>query len=98
MNTRDIVRHLALNIGRTQADTRKLLTACLREMTQVLDEGRSFTIPALGTFRVVTREARLAYSPRHKEKRLFPPKRIISFRPAAALKRRINAEGGSREN
>ena len=94
MNTRDIVRHLAPRIGKTQVETRKLLTACIAELKQILEDGRAFTIPGLGTFRVRYREARVAYSPRHKQKMLFPPKRVVVFSPAAALKRRVNATGG----
>ena len=98
MNTRDIVRHLALKIGRTQVDTRKLLAVCIRELKQPLDDGRAFTIPGLGTFQVHNREARLAYSPRHKAKRLFPPRRVVTFRPAEALKRRVDSAGGPHED
>ena len=98
MNTRDIVRHLALRIGKSQVETRKLLTACIAEIKQVLDDGRGFTIPGLGTFRLRTRAARTAYSPRHKQKMLFPPKRLAAFRPGAALKRRLNETGGERES
>ncbi len=98
MNTRDIVRHLALKIGKTQVETRKLLAACIAELKQVLDEGRSFTVSGLGTFQVRTRNARVAYSPRHKQKMRFPPKRVVTFRPAAALKRRVNEAGGERES
>jgi|GEM_PF-4712868 len=36
MNTKDIVRHLALRIGKTQVETRKLLAACIAELKQVL--------------------------------------------------------------
>ena len=98
MNTRDIVRHLAFKIGKTQVETRKLLTTCIVEMKQVLEDGRGFTIPGLGTFRVRTRAARIAYSPRHKKKMRFPPKRLATFRPGAALKRRLNETGGERES
>ena len=98
MNTRDIVRHLALKTGKTQVETRKLLAACIAELKQVLDEGRSFTVPGLGTFLVHTRKARIAYSPRHKKKMLFPPKRVVTFRPGAALKRRVNETGGACES
>ncbi len=94
MNTRDIVRHLALEIGKTQVETRKLLATCTGVLKQVLDEGKAYTIPGLGTFRVRYREARVAYSPRHKKKMLFPPKRVVTFRPGAALKRRVNEKGG----
>ena len=98
MNTKEIVRHLALKTGKTQVETRSLLAACVAELKQVLDEGRSFTIPGLGTFQVSTREARVAYSPRHKQKMLFPPKRVVTFRPAAALKRQVNETGGPDES
>ena len=98
MNTRDIVRHLALKIGKTQVETRKLLAACIAELKQILDEGQSFTVPELGTFRIRTRAARIAYSPRYRQKMQFPPKRIVTFRPGAALKRRVNATGGERES
>jgi DNA-binding protein HU-beta len=98
MNTRDIVRHLALRIGKTQVETRTLLSACIAELKQVLDEGRAFTIPGLGIFRVRIRDARVAYSPRHKQKMLLPPKKVVTFSPGAALKRRINMTGGRHED
>ena len=71
-----------------------MLTACIAEMKQVLDDGRAFTIPGLGTFRVRRRKARVAYNPRYKQKMLFPPKRVVTFSPGAALKRRVNETGG----
>ena len=94
MNTRDIVRHLALKIGKPQVETRQLLAACIAELKQALEDGCSFTIPGLGTFQVNTREARVAYSLRHKQKMLFPPKRVVTFKPGAALKRLVNEAGG----
>ena len=97
MNTRDLVRHLALKIGKTQVETRKLLAVCTGVLKQVLDEGKAFTIPGLGTFRVRYREARIAYSPRRKQKMLLPPKRVVTFRPGAALKRRVAKTGGRHE-
>jgi nucleoid DNA-binding protein len=97
MNTRDLIRQLALNIGKTQVETRKLLAACTGVLRQVLDEGKAYTIPGLGTFRVRYRETRIAYSPRHKRKMQFPPKRVVTFRPGAALKRRVNETGGQHE-
>jgi len=68
MNTKDIVRHLALRSGKTQVETRKLLAACIAELKKVLDDGRGFTIPGLGTFRIRIRDARMAYIPRYKQK------------------------------
>jgi len=97
MNTIDIVRHLSLKIGKPQVETRKLLAACFGVLKQVLDEGKTFTIPGLGTFRVRYREARVAYSPGHKQKMHFPPKRVVTFRSGAALKRRVSETGGRHE-
>lgn len=94
MNTKDLVRHLALEIGKTQVETRKLLAVCTSVFRQVLDEGQAFTLPGLGTFRIRYRNARVAYTPRQKKKMLFPPKRVVTFRPGAALKRRVNETGG----
>jgi len=98
MNTKDIVRHLARRIGKTQVETRKLLAACITELKQVLDDGRAFTIPGLGTFRVRMRDARVAYNPRYKRKMLLPPKKVVTFSPGAALKRRVNTPGGPDES
>lgn len=98
MHTKNIVRHLALRIGKTQVETRKLLAACIAELKQVLDDGRAFTIPGLGTFRLRLRNARVVYSPRYKQKMLLPPKKVVTFSPGAALKRRVNKPGGPHES
>jgi len=94
MNTKDIVRHLAIRIGKTQVETRKLLAACIAELKRVLDDGNAFTIPGLGTFRVRMRDTRMAYSPRYKQKLQLPPKKVVTFSPGAALKRRVDKPGG----
>jgi len=98
MNTKDIVRHLALKSGKTQVETRKLLAACIAVLKQVLDDGRGFTIPGLGTFRIRIRDARVAYIPRYKQKMQLPPKKVVTFSPGAALKRRVNKPGGPHES
>jgi len=87
MTNQDLVDLLADRKDLTKADTKRYMKAAVRVMSDYLAEGRSFTVPELGTFSVHKRDAHKAYNPHYKQYMMLPPKRVVDFSASESLNR-----------
>ena len=58
--------------------------------SSITDE-KKFSYPGFGTFEVRERKEREGINPRSKEKITIPASRTVGFRPAKALKEKVNS-------
>ncbi len=86
MTTNEVVKALADRWDLSQAETRRLLDRLVNILKEYLAEGKSITIPELGTFGTHTREERKSYNPHYEQYMLLPPKRVVDFTPSEGLK------------
>ena len=70
----------------SKAETRRLLDLITDTLKDHLAEGRSFTVPDLGTFGTHTREERKSYNPHYEQYMMLPPKRVVDYTPSKGLK------------
>lgn len=93
MNTSDVVAALAENWDMSKAETRRLLDIIVRTFNDNLAEGKSFSIPGLGTFSTRTRDERKSYNPHYEAYMQLPPKRVVDFSPSKNLKEDMKKVG-----
>jgi DNA-binding protein HU-beta len=86
----DIVRQIAKAHGTTQDAVRAPIDAMIDAMVDAIDDGQDVFIPGFGTFKPVSRDARQARNPRTGEMVDVPAKRVMTFKPAAAISDRLN--------
>ena len=87
MTNQDLVDLLADREDLTKADTKRYMKAAMQIMSDYLAEGRSFTVPELGTFSVHVRDGHKAYNPHYKQYMMLPPKRVVDFSASETLNR-----------
>lgn len=92
MNTNEVVDRLYNRFNITKKDTQRLLTSLQQILVEQLDEGQSFTIPELGTFRTHVRSSHISYNPYYDAYMKIPPKRKVQFQPSRDLKKHIEDE------
>jgi DNA-binding protein HU-beta len=89
MNTNELVSATAVRQNMSKAETRRILDAFVSVMSDSLVNGRSFTLPGIGTFLVHKQGEHPAYNPHEKQEMMLPPKRVIHFNPAKTLEKDV---------
>ena len=77
---------LAKDRDMSKAETRRLLDTVTDTFKATLAEGKSYTIPDLGTFSAKTRDERKSYNPHYQQYMKLPPKRVVDYNPNQSLK------------
>lgn len=90
MNKGELVEHIANETGSDKAAAGRALDAVLQGITESLAKGESVTIPGFGTFDVRERAARTGRNPQSGETMEIPASTGAGFKPASALKKRLN--------
>ncbi len=81
----DIARVLAPKMGMTHQESQRYLKILIAEMTSALKNGDEIIFRGFGKFTPKTREARIAYDPRTREKVQVNAKTVIKFKPYGEL-------------
>ncbi len=97
MNTSDLVAKLADNWDMSKAETRRLLDTIVETFSDSLANGKTFTIPELGTFGSSTRDERESYNPHYEQYMKLPPKRTVDYSPSKSLKEDLKQLGANDE-
>ena len=95
MNNKEFIAALAQKSGYSQADTQRLVSALADAMAAAFDEGDSVSMPSFGYFEVKKRLERIAVNPKTQQRMLVPPKLVLNFRPASAVKEPLKNGGES---
>ncbi len=90
MTDADYVKNVAKRMNLSQAETKRLMKQSFATLVSVLDSGKKFTMPSLGTFGTKVREQHKAYNPFYEKFMLFPKKRVITYYPNSAIKEEVN--------
>jgi DNA-binding protein HU-beta len=81
----DIARVLAPKMGMTHQESQRYLKVLIAEMTLAFKNGDEIIFRGFGKFTPKTREARVAYDPRTREKVQVKAKTVIKFKPYGEL-------------
>ena len=89
MNNKEFVAELSRRMGYTLKDTSSLMSALVAEMTEQLEDENVITVQNVGSFEVKKKQERVVVNPATQQRMLVPPKLIISFKPSASLKEKM---------
>lgn len=97
MNNKEFIAELAQQSGYSQEDTQRLVRKVIDAMIAQFEEGEVVAIPNFGTFEVKKRMERVVVNPTTKKRQLVPPKLVLTFRPAVAVKEKLKNGGVANE-
>ena len=78
----------AINI--TKKNTGEIIDIIFSKVAEAIEGEKRFSYPSFGTFTVKHRKEREGRNPRTKEPITIPASNTVNFKPAPALKERIN--------
>ena len=71
-------------------DIEKILEIIFLEITTALCEGKNIEIRGFGTYKIVTRKARIGRNPKNSKTVQIPSKKAIKWKMSKALYNRLN--------
>lgn len=92
MNYKEYIAKLAAEAGYSQADTQKMVTAVVDKMGKDFEECIGVQIMGFGLFEVKKRMERIVVNPGTAQRMLVPPKLVLSFKPATAVKETLRGK------
>lgn len=87
----DLIRAVSDAHGITQSAAGAPITAFMDQIAAAVENGDSVTIANFGTFKPVSRAARPGRNPATGEAIEIPASTSVNFKPAKALKERVNS-------
>ena len=91
MDYKTLMKKVSEASGLEREEAEFALSTLVRIIENTLGEGDSISIPAFGTFESRKRNERIMSHPSEPGKRIMvPPKVVISFKPSAILKSKLN--------
>jgi DNA-binding protein HU-beta len=92
MNSKEFISSLANRTGKSNKEVTSLVSATVSAIISELAEENSVAISGFGTFEVKKKLERVLVNPITKQRMLVPPKIVVSFKPNASLKMKMNSE------
>lgn len=89
MNNKEFIAELSQRTGYTQANTRQIVRKFVDGMLAAFNDRQSVQITGFGTFEVKKRLERVMVNPATSQKMIVPPKLVLNFRPASAMKEEL---------
>lgn len=89
MNTKDLAKQVADQLGTTEKQARELLDAALNAIGQAAAAGDEINLPGFGKFKVKNMSERSGRNPATGEAITIAPSKKLTFTPAKALKDRL---------
>lgn len=86
MDQTELIDDVAKELSISNAQSRRLLKATLREIRNLLRVGHAVTLPHLGTFDTATYDEHRGYLPASNNFALFPKRRVPVFRTGSELR------------
>lgn len=92
MTQAEIVAHLAEKSGVKRPQAKSMLEALAALAASEIQAGGEFTLPGIGKVVTAQREGRTGRNPKTGAAMDIPPKTVVKFRAAKALKDAVSAE------
>jgi len=90
MTKADIAQQIARATGLTQADVAAAVEGFIEVLSRALEQGEHIEIRGFGTFKVVSRAARVGRNPRAGTHVEIPRRQAPVFKPSRTLKTRVD--------
>lgn len=92
MTKRELVIHVANQLGMTQSDVAKVIEGAFETISRALAEGKRWELRDFGVFEVKTRASRIGRNPRTGDQVPVPERRVVTFRPGKKMKELVSGE------
>lgn len=89
MNNKEFIAQLANNLGYTQANTQRMVTAVIDALGDTFQEGNNVAVPNFGTFEIKKKMERIIINPATRQRMLVPPKLVLGFKPSAGWRNKL---------
>ncbi|MFC5567079.1 integration host factor subunit alpha [Rubellimicrobium aerolatum] len=86
----DLARALTAEVGLSRTDSAALVDRVLEHISDALVRGEAVKVTGFGTFSLRDKAARVGRNPRTGEEAPITPRRVLSFRPSAEMKARVD--------
>ena len=93
MDNKTLLENLSQELDLKREDVRKLMSAFCGVLADSCIDGDSVVIPGFGQFEPKKKQERMTMHPSSGRRLLIPPKLVLSFRPSAILKSKIQKAG-----
>jgi DNA-binding protein HU-beta len=94
MNKAELVEIVAAKANASKAATTTVVAAAIEAISEALAKGESVQFIGFGTFSVQERQARTGRNPQTGKEMKIPAKKVVRFKPGAALSAAANAPKG----
>ena len=93
MNNKQFIHELSNRTSYTLEDTQRMVYDMIDSMNDKFMEGEPVNVTGFGTFEVKKRMERVIVNPSTGQRMLVPPKLVLSFKPNASVREKINQGG-----
>lgn len=93
MNNKHFIHELSNRTSYTLEDTQRMVYDMIDSMNEKFMEGEPVNVTGFGTFEVKKRMERVIVNPSTGQRMLVPPKLVLSFKPNASVREKINQGG-----
>ena len=85
----DLANTLRNRFGLTATDSYKMIDIIFDEIEQSLINGEEVKITGLGTFRILSKSARIGRNPKTGVPAVISARRVVSFRPSDNFRKQV---------
>ena len=85
----DLASALRDNFGLTATDAYKMIDIIFQEIGESLANGEEVKFSGFGTFKILTKPARIGRNPKTGVPAVISARRVATFRPSAEFRKRI---------
>ncbi len=85
----DFADRLREKFGLTSADAYKLVDVIFDEISQALINGEEVKFAGFGTFKILTKNARMGRNPKTGEPAVITARNVVTFRPSTEFRNRV---------
>lgn len=93
MNNRDFISRLADVADMPVNQAQRIVDTIVTAMGHQFENGNNVQIPSFGTFEVKKHNERVIVNPTTGQRMLVPPKLVLGFKPASAVKGQVKKGG-----
>lgn len=93
MNNKDLISRLAERTDTTNEEAQHIVDNIVKAMGHQFENGDAVQIPSFGTFEVKKHKERIMVNPTTGQRMLVPPKLILGFKPASAIRGQLKKGG-----
>jgi DNA-binding protein HU-beta len=97
MNKAELIDIVATKANASKAATTVVVAAAIEAISDALAKGENVQFIGFGTFSVQERQARTGRNPQTGKEMKIPAKKVVRFKPGAALSAAANAPKGKKK-